>query len=88
MFFENICKGRENMTLRQQALNVITDLSDEDLSQVIQFVNFLHFSKMQQSSKTQKPIKGKKYRTRGGLSGKVVLAEDFYETPDCFKEYM
>lgn len=76
------------MTLQQQALNEITNLSEEDLYQVIQFVNFLRFSKSEQASVVQKPVEGKKYRTRGGLSGKVVLAEDFHETPDCFKEYV
>lgn len=27
-------------------------------------------------------------RTAGGLTGKFWMADDFDETPDCFKEYM
>ena len=27
-------------------------------------------------------------RTAGGLTGRFWLADDFDETPDCFKEYM
>ena len=27
-------------------------------------------------------------RQPGGLTGKFYMAEDFDETPDCFKEYM
>lgn len=76
------------MTLQQQALNEITNLSEEDLFQVIQFVNFLRFSKLEQNPETRESVEGKKYRTRGGLSGKVILAEDFHEIPDCFKGYV
>ncbi len=30
----------------------------------------------------------KNRRQPGGLTGKFYMAEDFDETPDCFKEYM
>lgn len=76
------------MTLQQQAVKEISLLSDEDLSQVIQFMNFLRFSKRNNSGVEEPQIGQKKYRERGGLSGSVVLAEDFHETPECFKEYI
>ena len=39
------------------------------------------------SARSAVPAKKKK-RTAGGLTGKFFMAEDFDETPDCFKEYM
>ena len=76
------------MTLQQQVVREAELLSDEDLTQVIQFIGFLRFSKSRRPSTDIHQADGKKYRTRGGLSGKVVLADDFNETPECFKEYM
>lgn len=77
------------MTLRQQVVKEAGLLSDEDLAQVIQFIGFLRFSKSNKPSEdTIQETDNKKYRTKGGFSGKVVLADDFNETPDCFKEYM
>ena len=55
-------------------------LSDEDLAQVIQFMEFLRFLKSRKISEDIQQTDAKKYRTRGGLSGKVVLADDFNET--------
>lgn len=75
------------MTLRQEAAREISLLSDEDLSQVMQFISFLRFSKMDRVSVTEKRPANKKYRTRGGSKGRVILADDFNETPDCFKEF-
>lgn len=76
------------MTLQQQVVKEAGLLSDEDLAQVIQFIGFLHFSKLRKPLTDIQQTNGKKYRTRGGLSGKVILADDFNETPECFKEYM
>lgn len=76
------------MTLQQQAIMEVNRLSEDDLSQVIQFINFLQFSKSRDSSTTIQQSSEGKYRTRGGFSGKVILADDFNETPDCVKEYI
>ncbi len=32
--------------------------------------------------------KKKQKRSAGGLTGKFYMADDFDETPECFKEYM
>lgn len=76
------------MTLQQQVVKEAGLLSDEELVQVIQFIGFLRFSKSKKPSEDVQQTDSKKYRTRGGLSGKVILADDFNETPECFKEYM
>ncbi len=76
------------MTLQQKAVKEISLLSDEDLSQVMQFISFLRFSKTEHVSMAAQESDHKKCRTRGGLRGKVILADDFDETPDCFKEYL
>ena len=84
----DICEEVSNMTLQQKAVKEISILSDEDLSQVMQFISFLRFSKTEHVSMAAQESDHKKYRTRGGLRGKVILADDFDETPDCFKEYL
>ena len=81
-------KDVRDMTLQQQVVKEAGLLSDEDLAQVIQFIGFLRFSKSRKVSADIQQTGNKKYRTRGGLSGNVILADDFNETPECFKEYM
>lgn len=76
------------MTLQQQVIKEAGLLSDEDLAQVIQFMGFLRFSKSRKPLTEVEQTDSKKYRTRGGLSGRVILADGFNETPECFKEYM
>ncbi len=34
------------------------------------------------------PKTSKPKRTAGGLNGKFYMADDFDETPECFKDYM
>lgn len=79
------------MTLQQRALNVIEQLPDEKLSQVIQFAEFL--------SSNPTPImpaergglnkENKEYvRKPGILKRKMIMSDDFDETPECFKEYL
>lgn len=77
------------MTLQQQAINVMERLPEDKLSQVIQFAEFL-------ASRSNGDIdtgrnngqKDQPLRKPGILKRKMVMAEDFDETPDCFKEYM
>ena len=76
------------MTLQQKAAREISLLSEEELSQVMQFINFLRFSKTDRVSVTEQQPASKKYRSRGGFQGRVILADDFNETPECFKEHL
>ncbi|MCM1184201.1 MAG: DUF2281 domain-containing protein [Roseburia sp.] len=77
------------MTLQQQALKVIEGLPDEKLSQVIQFAEFLSFNARPDSTVERSPINEQGYlRKPGILKRKMVMADDFDETPDCFEEYM
>lgn len=79
------------MTLKQEAINAIEFLPDEQLPQLIAYIDFLSytFTKEKSASKNVLDI-GKKSRRnlRGLMPGKVVMSEDFNETPDCFEEYM
>ncbi|MDE7416434.1 MAG: DUF2281 domain-containing protein [Lachnospiraceae bacterium] len=77
------------MRLQQQALDVIESLSDDKLSQVIQFAEYLA-----EKSKIVIPVQNNTVnedgyvRKPGILKKKMVMSDDFDETPDCFKEYM
>ena len=63
------------------------DLTEEQIMQVISFLRFLKFEA--QSRKETAGIPPKKHkRTPGGMPGKLWMADDFDETPDCFAEYM
>ncbi len=73
------------MTITQQkVINAIELLSDDQLNQLIQFVDFLIFSENNMENKTQN-VKVK--RKPGVFTGPVIMSPDFFETPDCFKEY-
>ena len=75
------------MTLQQQVIKEAGFLSEEELLQVIQFMNFLRYNKSQRVSVMVEQKKNK-YRERGCLSGQVKISDDFNETPECFKEYI
>ncbi len=54
-------------------------LSEDDITEVVDFVNFLK----------QKNKKDNNRVVLDSLKGKLkYMADDFDETPDCFKEYM
>lgn len=77
------------MTLQQQAMNVIEHLSDDKLSQVIQFAEFLSLNSGSDVHKGDKTASESDYiREPGILKRKMVMADDFDETPECFKEYI
>ncbi|MCI9597000.1 MAG: DUF2281 domain-containing protein [Firmicutes bacterium] len=69
------------MTLQQQAMRVMERLSDEQLSIVIQFAEFL-------SLKSEPANEDGYIRKPGILKRKMAMADDFDETPECFKEYI
>ena len=54
-------------------------LSDHSLYEIIDFIKFLKAKEMNQGSQIQFDA------FKGHL---LFMAEDFDETPDCFKEYM
>ena len=72
------------------AIDILTKeaegLPEEGLQKVIEYIQFLKYKMklIDNSSATTKTIK----RTPGGLTGTFVMADDFDETPECFKEYM
>ncbi|MDE7266550.1 MAG: DUF2281 domain-containing protein [Lachnospiraceae bacterium] len=79
------------MTLQQRALNVIEHLSDEKLSQVIQFAEFLSSNSTSVMPTERKAVdedNDKYIRKPGILKRKMVMSDDFDETPKCFKEYL
>lgn len=61
-------------------------LPEEGLQKVIEYIQFLKYN-MKSSERSSVGTKAIK-RTPGGLTGTFVMAEDFDDTPDCFKEYM
>ncbi len=63
-------------SLEQQVMNCTYD---EKLN-LLSFIADLLKSNPKQEKKVN--------RTLGGLKGQIWMAEDFDETPDCFKEYI
>lgn len=63
-------------SLEQQVMNCTYD---EKLN-LLSFIAAL----LKSNSKPEKKVK----RTLGGLKGQIWMADDFDETPDCFKEYI
>lgn len=62
-----------------ELLEEVKGLSENDVAEVIDFVKFLK----------AKNSKNKPERKFNLLSGRpIYIADDFDETPDCFKEYM
>lgn len=77
------------MTLQQKAIDVIGRLPEDKISQVIQFAEFLSFEiNVQPQTKPHRTVNKNGYiRKPGVLKRKMVMADDFDETPECFKEY-
>lgn len=78
------------MTLREQTMNKIALLPDDGMQSLSQFVDFLSFSftkKQTEVGAAAKKGTSRKY-LRGIMPGKIVMSDDFDETPECFAEYM
>lgn len=73
------------MTLEQQAVHIITALPADKLSQVVSFAKFL--LTQPETDRLLEPER-KFVRRSGVLKGQISIADDFDETPECFKEYM
>ena len=77
------------MTLEQQAINIITSLPADKLSQVITFAKFLLTQPETDITSEQARAKNENFiRQPGILEGQIKIAADFDETPECFKEYI
>lgn len=78
------------MTLQQKAIHVIERLPEDKVRQVIQFAEFLSFDMGTQTQSVHGNVVNEDgyIRKPGILKRKMVMADDFDETPDCFKEYM
>lgn len=75
-------------TLQNELNQSVMGLSDENVRLLIQMAKTMTSDRSSvQGSSQQKP--GAVNRSIvGSLPGEVVLAEDFFETPECFKEYV
>lgn len=65
-------------------VNEVRDLPEDSIQKVIEYIHFLKYELNHQDTNSKQ-----KRRTLGRLEGKMLfMADDFDETPDCFKEYM
>lgn len=77
------------MTLQQRAIDVIGRLPEDKINMVIQFAEFLSLdNKPQKNNYYLKENKDGYIRKPGILKRKMIMSDDFDETPECFKEYM
>lgn len=60
-------------------------LPNDKLSDVVKYIQFLKFNL---TSESKVPTRKHSERQLGILKGKFVMADDFDDTPDCFKGYM
>lgn len=77
------------MTLQQRAIEVIGRLPEDKINMVIQFAEFLALDNKPQKNKVYYQEEKDGYiRKPGILKRKMIMSDDFDETPECFKEYM
>lgn len=78
------------MTIQQRAIDAIGRLPEDKIIQVIQFAEFLSIEPDTNIQKTHCEVANEDgyIRKPGILKRKMVMADDFDETPECFKEYM
>ena len=84
-------KGRDVMTLQQQALHAVQLLPEEKLPVLIEFARFLNQTNSagQIVSPASSSVISQRRRALSGiLNGQVKMADDFNETPEEFKEYL
>ncbi len=77
------------MSLRQEAMTAVRLLPEDKLPQLIQFVRFLNLSAKEDSdSVSVLELQNVVRRIPGEFPGKVIMSDDFDDTPDCFKDYL
>ena len=83
-------KGRETMTLQQQALTTVQMLPEEKVPILIAFASFLNQTNVTDALSRQptSSLSERRCALSGILKGQIWMAEDFNETPECFKEYV
>ena len=78
--------------LQKEAISVINSVPEKKLPLLIQFARFLSSPAFDvpenHSSFQQMSLAEKRRWTAGILKGRTWMADDFNETPDCFKEYI
>lgn len=72
------------MTLQQLTMEAMTFLPESKKLQVLNFAKSLNTAQ----STTERISASKSQRKSGILKGQIKMADDFDETPECFKEYM
>ena len=78
------------MTLQQQAVQAVDLVPEEKLQVLIEFARFLSVRQtpVDVSIEKKEDITEKRKSIAGILKGKIWMADDFNETPECFKEYV
>ena len=73
-------------SLREEAINAIVIIPEDRLPVLIQFAKFLGSSSYEKENNidTDESLSAKRKLISGRLKGKINIAEDFNDTPDCF----
>ncbi|MBQ4512614.1 MAG: DUF2281 domain-containing protein [Anaerolineaceae bacterium] len=77
-------------SLQKKALHAVIVLPEEKLPILIQFADFLKNESYNADIPdfSEKNTAEKRSSISGCLKGKIQIAEDFNETPDCFGDYV
>lgn len=76
------------MTLEQQATQAIRTVPKDKLQILIEFAHFLSLPSRSVNLEADRAKVNQKRSILGRAKGKIWMAEDFDETPECFKEYV
>ena len=71
----------------EKKLRLVPESEFDLVSRFLDFILSGNAKSVPAKAKAKKAEK-KLYRQPGALKGKIWIADDFDETPDCFKEYM
>ena len=71
----------------EKKLRMVPESEFDFVSRFLDLVLSRNSNSVSAKAKAKKAEK-KLYRQPGALKGKIWIADDFDETPDCFKEYM
>ncbi len=77
--------------MKEKVVDIISHMSEEKVYYVLQLLEGIEGLTNQKSETESRSISASKSfrRRRDPLAGGLVfMADDFDETPDCFKEYM
>ena len=67
--------------------NELVGLTEDQIMQIVAFARFLKHESQSRSDAVEASSESHK-RSPGGMPGKLWMADDFDETPDCFAEYV